>query len=159
MLRYTLRFNQTRSFSYSRTLLFPSAAAEASDKPVKKRKSREVKEPGIQKDVLKYFSNFIREEALEFPSTILTKTKRKNVDGYYIADPVVVDSIAEVIKKDLPEDKLIFEVNPGLGMLTKKLIKETKNPLVLCESDKICYEKLSVSLNFINYFYILIFEF
>jgi hypothetical protein len=149
MIRNTLRFCSKRSLSYTQSRFTASTAAEISIEPPKRGKEKKII-PIVQKDVLKHFRHPDREIALEYPPTILVKSKKKIEGGLYIADKYAVDPIFDEVTKDLPPDKPIFEINPGLGLLTERLIKETKNLLVLCEPDKICFEKMRVS--FINNF-------
>lgn len=113
----------------------------------KKRAKKDSDELNVQKDILKYYSeNAEKSVALQYPDTILRKfNKKKKLDGLYIADALGIDKIFNAITKNLPDDMPIIEANPGIGILTRKLMNETKNPLILFEPDKIMYDKLKVS--------------
>lgn len=145
MLRNSLRLWSIRSLTYSHHRYLSSSVAELPVDPPKKRKREKKVEPQVQKDVAKHFSQAGRQLALKYPPAILARSKKKDVDGFYIADQYGADKAFEVITKDLPDDKPIYEVNPGLGMLSKRLINETKNKLILCEPDKFCFERMKVS--------------
>ncbi|CAO1431609.1 unnamed protein product [Diamesa hyperborea] len=103
-------------------------------KPKKKRKSST--EPRISKDIQSYFNNEEREFVLkQFPDKLLRK-KVKTPENLYICDEVCAELIANYITKSDGKDKPIIEINPGLGMLSKHLLKKTKNDLMLYENNE-----------------------
>lgn len=68
-----------------------------------------------------------------------------------MATDSVASIIADILKKDLKPNKPIIEINPGPGLLTKHLINETENTLMLYEPNEAFYSELSVSKRF-SYF-------
>lgn len=52
-----------------------------------------------------------------------------------------INSIIQNYKKPVP----FIEMNPGIGLLTKRLINSNKEPLILCEYDKELNGSLQVS--------------
>lgn len=101
-----------------------------------------------EKEVYKFFSTPDRKVAQNFPVAFFTKKRGKSPDNFYIAHKSAANSIFKAMKKDLPADKLIMEVNPGIGLLTQKFIDETNNELFLYESHEELFDKLAVSNSF-----------
>ena len=111
-------------------------------KPRKKRKSST--EPRISKDIQSYFSNKEREFVLkQFPDKLLRK-KIKTPENLYICDEGCAELIANYITKSDGYDKPVIEVNPGLGMLSKHLLKRTTNDLMLYENNEFFNTELNV---------------
>ena len=103
-------------------------------KPRKKRKSST--EPRISKDIQSYFNNKEREFVLnQFPDKLLRK-KVKTPENLYICDEGCAELIADYITKSDGNDKPIIEINPGLGLLSKHLLKRTKSDLMLYENNE-----------------------
>ena len=147
MLKNSFRFlNLSRHTSIINRLSTTTTEAEKEPpKKIRRRKKYDVSnEPVVNKLILKYYDNPVREIAMEYPETILVRQRKKIGTGLYIADRCAVDEILQAIKSDLRPDIPLYEANPGIGLLTRRLILETKNPLTLCEPDKICYEKICV---------------
>lgn len=112
-----------------------------------KRKSTAITE----KEVYKYYNYADRKVAHSFPETFFVKKRGKTPDNFYVASNLAASTIANSIKKDLPADKLIMEINPGIGLLTEKLITETDNDLFLYEAHEQLFDKLAVSFIYIKY--------
>lgn len=144
MLRKSLKLLMTtRAFNNINRVLSTAAEEELIVKP--KKRVKKTKDETIPKDIFKSFDYPGRTIAFDYPATILKKQRKKSkVDALYIADQNTADKIFESITKNLPEDKLLVEVNPGIGLLTKRLI-EKRNKLILFESDKILTQRLNVS--------------
>lgn len=98
-----------------------------------------------ERETYQHFSLKGKNEALHFPESFFIKKKSKIPDNFYIADKLAALKIINELKKDLPEDKLIMEVNPGIGLLTQMLIDETKNDIFLYESEELLFYKVAVS--------------
>lgn len=76
----------------------------------------------ISKDIQKYFEN---EEKINFMNIIpekYLKKKQKIPDHFYLTDSTVAQTIANHVKKHSTTQTFV-EVNPGLGILTKELLK------------------------------------
>jgi len=116
-----------------------------STKVANELKSPKRKSPVTGKEVYKYYNYPERKIAHSFPETFFVKKRGKTPDNFYIASNIAASTIANSLKKDLPADKLIMEVNPGIGLLTEKLITETNNDLFLYEAHEHLFDKLAVS--------------
>lgn len=145
MLRLTIKSLSLTNISDKFRRLLSSTANELLIEKPKKQKREKYLDPTIQKDLYKHFNQINRQNALEYPPEILAKTKKKTIDGFYIADSHGADMVFEAVTKNLSSEKPLLEVNPGLGMLTKRLLAETENKLLLCEPDKFCFDKITVS--------------
>lgn len=116
-----------------------------STKAAKEIKLPKRKSTKTENEVYKYFNYPERKLAHSFPETFFVKKRGKTPDNFYIASNVAASTIADSLKKDLQADKLIMEINPGIGLLTEKLIKETDNDLFLYEAHEQLFDKLAVS--------------
>lgn len=65
--------------------------------------------------------------------------------GLYLINENTAETIAKVLKTNLSSDQTLIEANPGIGFLTKHLIKETKNDLQLFEPIEEFHNDLAVS--------------
>lgn len=87
------------------------------------------------KEILKHFDEPNCKYILScFPEKLLKK--KKNPDDLYISNEKTALTIANVLKEGLAPDKTLIEVNPGLGLLTTHLIKETPNDLLIFEPNE-----------------------
>jgi hypothetical protein len=133
---------------WSQKCRFVSSAefpVECEDEFMSIKKRKRIKEP-IQghKDVINHFSHPDKQIALNYPPELLKRYNKKNsIESFYLSDKSAVDIIFEALMKDLG-DRDLYEVNPGLGLLTDKLINGTNNKLTLFESDKRLKEQLEV---------------
>lgn len=113
-------------------------------KPRKKRKTST--EPRISKDIQSHFSNKEREFVLkQFPDKLLRK-KIKTPENMYICDEGCAELIADYITNSDGNDKPVIEINPGLGLLSKHLLKRTTNDLMLYENNEFFNTELHVRL-------------
>uniref|UniRef100_A0A182JU81 rRNA adenine N(6)-methyltransferase n=1 Tax=Anopheles christyi TaxID=43041 RepID=A0A182JU81_9DIPT len=106
-------------------------------------------ETAIPKDVLEYFqttSGMGASVLKQFPPAFLRKSSL-NTERFYVANLVTAERIAEVLTKDLPPDRLLVEVNPGPGLLTKQLMKRNVQNLRLYETDPSFEARLKSSFN------------
>lgn len=133
-----LSINTSRYLETFHRLLSTKAAKETK---LLKRKGTAITE----KEVYKYYNIADRKVAHSFPDTFFVKKRGKTPDNFYIASNLAASTIAKSLKKELPPDKLIMEINPGIGLLTEKLITETDNDLFLYEAHEQLFDKLAVS--------------
>lgn len=120
---------------------------ESKTKRRKKRSDCSPLELRIPEKMQNYFNNHPDRGILfkTFPEKLLKI--RKNLDlSMYIASDDSARVIADVLKKDLPRDRTLLEISPGLGLLSKLLINETDNDLMLYESDQYFHPYLNVSV-------------
>lgn len=80
-----------------------------------------------------------------FPESLL-RIKRNPDISLYLASEGSARIIADVLTKNLQKEKPLLEINPGLGLLTKLLINETENDLLLYESEPHFHPELKVSI-------------
>lgn len=116
--------------------------------PRKRRKRGEGPQPvekKISKELQTYFKTFDMAPMLQmFPQTAL-KRKSTAPESFYIAHESSAEKIAQVLVKDLDKDQTLIEANPGIGFLTRRLIKMTSNNLMLYEPAKTLHNHLQVS--------------
>lgn len=99
----------------------------------------------IAKDMRQHFSSVEKKFVLSsYPENLIRK-KTKLPTGLYNTCPNIARVIVDEVKKDLPEDRPVLEANPGPGMITNLLLRETKNDLFLYEPDPFFHETLNVS--------------
>lgn len=99
----------------------------------KKRKDVVSEPKAATKSVLAYFDVPERRDVLKrFPEEFI-KRKKTVSDGFYLACNDTARMIADALMKDLPPNRTLIEVNPGLGLVTEHLINEKPNKLVLYE--------------------------
>jgi hypothetical protein len=101
--------------------------------------------PLRDRKTFQYFNHPDRSDALRYPEILFKRRTIKKLEQFYVADNSGATIINEELKKNLPDDKPLMEVNCGVGLLTKKLLNETKNDLYLYESEKDLLENLTVS--------------
>lgn len=116
-----------------------------------KRQNRTFKREGKVKrflessEVYKHFNNEERKKALEFPEGHFKKKRKTMSQEFYVADKLGAFKIIKHLKKNLPKEKPVIEINPGVGILTQLLINETSNDLFLYELDENLLSNLNVS--------------
>lgn len=107
-------------------------------------------ETKVVKEISAYFGSPGSENILQsFPEKLLKR--KKAPEGFYIATESAAKQIFDALKSyKLQPDKPIIEVNPGLGLLTKHLVNETGNDLILFEPIESFHSNISVSKNVVN---------
>lgn len=99
----------------------------------------------LSNEIKSYFSPHHREYILEkFPEKLLRR-KTKTPESLYIVNEDSAKKIVQHLKANIASDKLLIEVNPGIGLLTKHLLNETSNDLLLYESNDSFIPELNVS--------------
>lgn len=137
-------------FRYQCRWLVTEAESEVTPpKEPKKRRKRveatKIGEKRVTKEMAAYFDAFNMTPMLQIlPQTALTR-KIKAPEGFYIAHEESAEKIAQVLVKDLDKDQTLVEANPGLGLLTQRLIERTSNNLMLYEPAKMHHSHLQAS--------------
>lgn len=101
------------------------------------------------KELAAYFDTPERKHILSSYPEPMLRRKSKVPEGLYNTSESVARTIVDHLKKDLPPDKPLCELFPGRGHITKLLIEETKNQLLLYEPEEKFHKHLSVSLNYL----------
>jgi dimethyladenosine transferase 2 len=115
---------------------------EVKPKPRKRSKSTEMR---ISKDIQEHFRTPEQVDILrKFPEKLLRK-KIKTPEHLYIADPNTAKIISKYLIQDVVKEKPFLEINPGLGLLTKELLDNTENKILLFEAE----EKFAASMKVI----------
>lgn len=113
--------------------------------PPKRKYQRRKQSEKRSKDMLAYFDTPERKSVLElYPDNMLRK-KSKIPDALYNTSETAARTIVDHLIKDLPPERPLLEVFPGRGAITKLLLKETENPLILYEPEDIFHKGLNVS--------------
>jgi hypothetical protein len=143
-----LRFLFSRRVTgFFRSLTTETKTEEEIAEPVKKKTARKKPlETRRSKEIQEYFDTPERRHILSsYPNSIVRK-KSKNVEDLYNTSKEVARTIVDHLKKDLPENMPILECFPGEGHITKLLVDETKNKIVLFEPESKFKKNLEVSL-------------
>ena len=100
------------------------------------------------KDVLEYMNSksSLKSILSDLPSKILRRKMPR--DSMYLVDEEVARDIASDILDNIGERRNtpIFEINPGIGALSKELLLGGVNCLHLCEHSKLFYRKMEMLL-------------
>lgn len=80
-----------------------------------------------------------------FPPKLLNR-KHNFPETLYIAHPKAVDTIAEHLLKDHSRHTTLVEINPGLGLLTDKIIESNVEDIRLYEGSRDIVPGLQVSI-------------
>ncbi|XP_058056146.1 dimethyladenosine transferase 2, mitochondrial [Anopheles bellator] len=134
-----------------------SDAGSERPKTIRSRKTRSVvpatgssNEPCVvPKDVQEYFQSKDAPILDLFPATILRKGNQ-TTERFYVADRSTARHIADVITRDLPEERLLLEVNPGPGLLTEQIFQRRSQNVQFFETDpsfEVRLKKLGVPSN------------
>lgn len=99
----------------------------------------------MSRDMRQHFSIVEKKFVLSSYPESLLKKKTKLPTGLYNTCPNIARAIVDEVKKDLPEDRPILEVNPGTGTITNLLLRETKNDLFLYEPEPCFHPPIYVS--------------
>ncbi|XP_053613603.1 dimethyladenosine transferase 2, mitochondrial [Plodia interpunctella] len=93
----------------------------------------EKKAPQSAPDVLKYLDSFPEYCTLkdQLPKSLLRKYKTP--ENMYLINKSTAEEIVTVMKKYIEKDCPIVEVNPGLGFMTRELLKQLPNHIYLYE--------------------------
>lgn len=82
----------------------------------------------------------------QFPKEYRRTNLSKNPRSIYIAHNETAKKIFTIIQK-YQKNVPFIEMNPGIGLLTKKLLTSNCSKLILCEYDKQFYFSLKVRIN------------
>ncbi|EAT35245.1 AAEL012582-PA [Aedes aegypti] len=120
-----------------------ATSTEATPKEPKKKASTRLKDDPAQqgvtsarlaRDLEEYFGPRQYGKIVDtFPSALLKRTQ--TAERFYFAAPQRAKALAKWITNGLEPDRLLVEVNPGMGLLTKELLKKTDN-LMLYETEE-----------------------
>lgn len=123
-----------------------SGWAQAQKKVVKKIKSSESKSTvKLSRDIQSYFKDINKNSILPLiPEKFLKRTKRI-ADQLYLTDEDVAEIIFNEINKHCSTSTIV-EVNPGIGLLTKKLMTKPLSQLILYESNEEMYKNLDENI-------------
>lgn len=135
--------NQLRSFRHA-VCFHRTYVAES--RRIRKWEKKNPAEQKISKEIQAYFGESSNEDVLKYFPDKLLKRKLRPPEGLYIATEDCARTVADILKKDLRPDQPILEVNPGMGVLSNKLIKETENDLLLFEPTEALNLNLEVKL-------------
>lgn len=100
---------------------------------IKKNRKPSTGEPKVTQEILSYFNDPERKNVLRNVPEKLLKKRTKAPDGLYLASEESAKKIFDILKQDLAKDETLIEVNPGIGLLTRHLISDTDNDLLLFE--------------------------
>ncbi|CRK90054.1 CLUMA_CG003775, isoform A [Clunio marinus] len=102
--------------------------------PAKKKKSfKTVTEPKTLKALEKHFKASEQKFVLQTFPEVLLKKRTRLPNGFYLTNKKMARVIADELIKDIRPEQSLLEMNPGAGLLTKILLKETENDLFLYE--------------------------
>lgn len=90
------------------------------------------------KDIYDYVNSkdSLKRKLPDIPSRLLSK-RIKSPEGIYLIDSDVAEEVFDIMRSDLlPSHNHIIEVNPGLGLLTQKLLAAKIRKLRLFEADQ-----------------------
>lgn len=110
-----------------------------------RRRKVDLTEPNISKEILAHFNVPDRQFVLKSFAADLLKKRRMVVQGLYIADRDTAEVIGNNVLKNLRPDQSLMEMNPGLGLVTKRLLNESENDLLLYEPSTDFHPRLKVS--------------
>lgn len=85
----------------------------------------------------------LEEILLSFPPKLLNR-KHNFPESIYIAHPKAADIIAEHLLKNHNRDTTLVEVNPGLGLLSQKLVESNVEDIRLFEGTRDLFPSLQV---------------
>lgn len=133
------RVSRTLNLYHRKLVTVPSENVDLlQNKSRVKQEKKEIEEAidlKASKEILKHFNEPNCKYILScFPERHLKRKKKP--DDLYIANETTARTIADWIKKDLKADQTLIEVNPGLGLLTTHLVKETANDILIFEPDE-----------------------
>lgn len=107
--------------------------------------------PKLKADFRRTFNTPELEHMLQsFPPKLLNK-KQNVPESMYVAHPKAVDAIAEHVLSGHSRHKTFVEINPGLGLLTRKLLGAQVDDIRLFEGTREMLPYLNVGI----YIYIL----
>lgn len=149
LLKLWRQLSAIRPLGYRKLVTEVNSDITRLDNPKSKKRKRKERESTehIGKEVLAHFdrpeSRFILKG---FPEELLKKRSKKVMQGLYISNEESARTIASTLMKGLRPDQSLMELNPGLGLLTKRLIDNTENDLLLYEPMGHFHPNLTVSL-------------
>lgn len=131
------------------TVSSPEPIADAND--ALKSTTVPTNKPRLHEDFRRTFCTPELEQILEGFPPKLRNRKHNFPETLYVAHPKAVNIIAEHLLKDHRRDKTLVEINPGLGLLTQKLIESNVEDIRLFEGTREFLPALQVMFLFLNY--------
>lgn len=111
------------------------------DSPTKKIKT----EFKVPKDITQYFDSKSKTDVIELYPEKFFKKKSKAPESFYLNDQSTAKLISKYLTQNLPEDVPLFEVNPGIGLISKEIIKTGNKNLSFFEGNEFFLNDLVVS--------------
>lgn len=118
-----------------------STAADTTITKVKKEKT----EFKVPKDISQYFDTKTKTSVINLYPEKLFKKKSKSPESFYLNDASAAKLISKYITHNLPKNVPLFEVNPGIGLLSKEIIKTGNKNLHFFEGSEFFLNDLVVS--------------
>ena len=101
----------------------------------------------IARKFTKHFIDLQQADILgRFHPSFFTVKRKFLPDTFYVADRKVASSIAEQIQRFRKADVPLFEINPGIGLLTKELLRNGTSGIILQEMEPYFEPELKVIL-------------
>lgn len=107
----------------------------------------------VPKDISQYFDTTSKTDVIDLYPEKLFKKKSKAPESFYLNDVGTAKLISKYLTQNLPENVPLFEVNPGIGLLSREIIKTGNKNLHFFEGNEFFLNDLVVSI-----FIVFIFE-
>lgn len=123
-------------------------STQACPETVLQNKSKKVKttEFKVPKDISQYFDTTTKTDVIDLYPEKLFKKKSKAPEGFYLNDVGTAKLISKYLTQNLPENVPLFEVNPGIGLLSREIIKTGNKNLHFFEGNEFFLNDLVVSI-------------
>lgn len=105
----------------------------------------------VPKDITQYFDSKSKTDVIELYPEKLFKKKSKSPESYYLNDPGTAKLISKYLTKNLPDNVPLFEVNPGIGLISKEIIKTGNKNLNFFEGNEFFLNDLVVSISLFTF--------
>lgn len=151
-MRKYIFFNQLFSKITYSTLANPESVISPKIKTKKDTTTTEFKVP---KDISQYFDKTSKTSKTNvinlFPEKLFKKTS-KSPESFYLNDVSAAKLISKYLTQDLPKNLPIFEVNPGIGLISEQILKTGNKNLHFFEGNEFFLPDLLVSSFYIFHF-------